>query len=107
MEFPDLELNLHQPYKDRGVVVVGVNPDPKLLGGETPATLQLFAEQTQITFPIGLDPSKSYRSFPQNGSISPFPLDVVVDAEGKIAYISRTYNARALTSVIESLLAKK
>ena len=64
----------------------------------------MFAEQTQVKFPIGLDPAKSYRSFPQNGAISPFPLDVIVDAQGKIAYVNRDYDAPEMTRVIESLL---
>jgi hypothetical protein len=39
-----------------------------------------------------------------NESISPFPLDVVIDREGRIAYISREYDADALRQVIEQLL---
>ena len=66
----------------------------------------MFARQTQVTFPIGLDPSQSYRSFPSEGAISPFPLDVIVDRDGNIAYISRTYNAKAIANVIDTLLAK-
>ena len=106
LEFPDLDLAVFQKYRDRGVRVIGVNPDPKLAGGETAATLTLFAQQTRVSFPLGVDADKSYQHFSRGGAISPFPLDVVVDRQGKLAYVSREYDAAALTRVIDELLQK-
>jgi len=66
----------------------------------------MFAKQTQVTFPIGLDASQSYHHFPQAGAISPFPLDVIVDQTGTIAYVNREYNGEVIAATIEELLAK-
>lgn len=88
------------------MIVVGVNPAPRLAGGETPATLRMFAQQTQVTFPIGVDPSKSYRLFPAKNAFSPFPLDVIVDRKGVIRYVNRQYDIDAIERVIEELLAE-
>lgn len=76
------------------------------MGGETPTTLRMFARQTQVSFPIGLDSKASYSSFPKAGAISPFPLDVIVDADGKIAYVSREYVAEEIVAVIKALVEK-
>ena len=77
-----------------------------MAGGETPTTLKMFAKQTQVTFPIGLDASASYGSFPKSGAMSPFPLDVIVGRDGKIAYINREYVAEEIVGVIDALLKK-
>ena len=84
--------------------MVGVNPDPKLAGGETGATLKMFADQTQVSFPIGLDAAASYRAFAHGEALSPFPLDVIIDQNGKVAYVNREYDAAAMADVIEKLL---
>jgi peroxiredoxin len=62
-----------------------------------------------VTFPIGWDTESSYAAFPGNPaqeSISPFPLDVVIDRDGTIAYINREYDADGLRAVVEQLLAQ-
>lgn len=102
LEFPDLETRLWQPLRDHGVTVVGVGTGG-LYGQDTPEQLQRFVDQTQVTFPVGLDRIGSYGRFPRSGSISPFPLDVVVDREGRIAYVSREYDAEALEEVVNRL----
>ena len=77
-----------------------------LMGGDTTAIVQAFVDQTGVTFPVGWDATGSYFDFPNEGAISPFPLDVVVDREGRIAYISREYDAEALRQVVEQLAAQ-
>lgn len=105
LEFSDLEPSIWQRFKDRGVQVVGLDPGG-LMGGDTPEILEAFREQTGVTFPIGWDPDLSYATFrPAGGdSISPFPLDVIIDRDGVIRYVNREYEASAMTAVIESLL---
>ena len=76
------------------------------MGGDDAAIVQQFIDQTGVTFPVGWDSSGSYFAYPRTGSISPFPLDIVVDRDGKIAYFSREYDGEALRAVVESLLAQ-
>jgi peroxiredoxin len=88
------------------LVVVGANPGG-LGGAESAEQLQQFVEQTGVTFTIARDRSStSYRTFANGGgsAISPFPLDVLIDAQGRIAYISREYEPAELEAVVESLL---
>ena len=40
------------------------------------------------------------------GAISPFPLDVVVDRDGRIAYINREYDATELVSLVKGLVSQ-
>ncbi|MEQ9322866.1 MAG: hypothetical protein RIF41_27120 [Polyangiaceae bacterium] len=77
-----------------------------LMGGDTTAIVQGFIDQTGVTFPVGWDASGSYFDFPTDGAISPFPLDVVVDRQGRIAYVSREYDAEELLQVVAQLAAQ-
>ena len=38
---------------------------------------------------------------------NPFPIDIIVDRDGTIAYIAREYDPDAMTAVIDRLLAKR
>ncbi len=75
-----------------------------LMGGDSAAIVQAFINQTGVTFPVGWDASSSYFAFPNAGSISPFPLDVVIDRDGRIAYINREYDSEGLRLAVEQLL---
>lgn len=98
---------MFQRFKDRGVVVVGVNPGG-LYGGDTAAIVEQFVAQTGVTFPVGWDANGTYGVFRGGGgaSVSPFPLDVVVGRDGVVRYISREYEADELASAIEAALAR-
>ncbi len=102
---PDIEQNIWLPLQSQGVSVIGIDQGG-LMGGDTTAIVNQFIDQTGVTFPIGWDSSDSYFAFPNAESISPFPLDVVVDRDGKIAYVNREYDAEALLDVVERLAAK-
>lgn len=106
LEFPDIERTLVSRYKDRGLVVVGINPGKIMMGGESPAMVEMFARQTSISFPLGFDKGTSYKYFPYGDAISPFPLDVLIDQKGRIVYAKRKYDAAALTRAVEQLLGK-
>jgi hypothetical protein len=75
------------------------------LYGEDDATqLTRFVEQTMVTFPVGWDETQSHLRYPRSDAISPFPLDVVVDRDGNIAYLSREFDPAAMRAVVERLL---
>ncbi|MEM7159418.1 MAG: hypothetical protein AAF799_41655 [Myxococcota bacterium] len=77
-----------------------------LFGNETSATLAAFVEQTGITFPV-LRGDASYFDYANpDGAISPFPLDVIIDREGRIRYLRHEFDGDAMTSEIERLLAE-
>jgi len=107
LEFSDIEPTFWQAFKDAGLQVVGVNPGG-LMGGDTPEIMQNFRDQTGATFPMGWGEAGSYSAlFSSGGSgLSPFPLDVIVDRDGRIAYSSRQYDPDAMAAVINALLAQ-
>ena len=85
LEFPGIENDVWQRHKDSGTVqVLAVNADT--MGNDTVATVQQFVDQTQITFPAGIELSDSYAPLRAAvESISPYPLDIVIDkSEQKI-----------------------
>jgi len=109
---PDIEERYWQRFRDRGLVVVGVNPGGRggIRGEESTDDLggvQRFTEKLGVTYPVGLEETANYRSFADNfGGANPFPIDVIVDRDGTIAYIAREYDPAAMTAVIEELLAR-
>ena len=67
-------------------------------------TLRDFVSQSGVTFPIAFGADRHLRMYEAGASITPYPLEVVADSEGRIVYLSREYDVDALVRVIESLL---
>ena len=68
------------------------------------STLRDFVRQAGITFPIVVDADDHLHSFEAGVAITPYPLDVVVDEDGTIVYLSREFDLDTLTAIIETLL---
>jgi hypothetical protein len=90
------------PWAPEGLVVVGVNA--AVLAGDDAALMAAFVEQTGIAFPVGWDRSDSYEAFPKLGQTSPFPLHVLVDRQGRIAYLGRDHAVDALEAAVAQLM---
>ena len=88
---PDIEQRFWRKYRDKGLVVVGLNPGGR--GG--------------IRGAASTDDIAGVQRFADNfrGS-NPFPIDVIVDRDGTIAYVAREYDPEAMDAVIERLLAR-
>lgn len=83
--------------------MLAVNSDS--MGNDDAATVQAFVDQTQITFAAGIELSSSYTTLRAAvDSISPYPLDMIVDKDGNIAYLAGEYDPDAMTAVMETLL---
>ena len=71
--------------------------------------VQKFVANLHPTFLIGLeDPAtQTYAALTRNfkGS-NPFPVDVVVDADGKIVYVAREYDPDGIRAAIDALLMR-
>ncbi len=102
LEFPDLETSIWQTFKDQGVVVLGLRGGP---GSADVSIVEQFISQTGITFPVAFD-AASYNQFRSVGGagLSPFPLDVIVGPDGRVAYLSRQYSPTQMQTVIQGLL---
>ncbi len=72
--------------------------------GETDETILQFIDQTGVTFPVLRDNLGTYIDYITGEAISPYPIDVVIDPEGLVAYINQEYNLDAMLAVILALL---
>lgn len=108
LEFPGLDNNIYKKFGKDQVAVVGINPGKLMMGGEPPGAVAMFKKQTGVSFPLGYDKAASYKHFMKRGTaISPFPLDVIIDQKGKIAYVSPRYDHKAMVRVVQSLVGKR
>jgi len=109
---PDIEQRFWNTYKDRGVVVVGIDPGGRggISGGESTddlAGVQRYTQNLRVTYPLGVETTANYVPFTRSfKGLNPFPVDIVVGKDGKIAYVGREYDPDQLTAVIEAELAK-
>ncbi len=77
-----------------------------LRGGDTDEILRSFIEQTGVTFPIVRDRTGYglFRSSALEPMVSPFPLDVLIDAEGRLVSVHGEYDPAALQRELDTLL---
>ncbi len=105
LEFPDLQTRIYEPFADQDVVVLGLSGSG-LFGTESAATVTAFRNQTGVTFPLLLsDDTYSLYANP-DGSISPYPLDLILDRHGRIRYLRHEFDPDAMRNTIELLLAE-
>jgi peroxiredoxin len=103
-QLPDLETRFWQKYKDRGLLMVSLNAHDAT---ERMGEVDQYAGNLRVTFPLGLEQTRTYAALTQNfAGLNPFPVDVIVGKDGKIAYIAREYDPDALVEIIETLLAQ-
>ena len=58
-----------------------------------------------ITFPVLIDPDQAViKDYVQRVSTSPFPLDYIIDQEGRVVYHNTEYDPKRMTEIITNLL---
>lgn len=74
--------------------------------GDTPEVAEQFLMDTQTTIPTLLDEEKSiYDTYPRDGTgFGPFPVNVVINQEGVVEYLSYQHDLNEVGAVIERLL---
>ena len=84
-EMPFLEEEVWQVYKDKGLVLIGVDRDEPL------ETVQKFAKKMNITYPLALDPNADiFGLFALKKS--GVTRNVIIDRDGKIVFKTRLFN---------------
>lgn len=69
-----------------------------------------FTASSGATYPIGLESTDTptYKALVQNfKGLNPYPVDVVVGKDGRIAYVAREYDPEGLLAAVEAELAKE
>jgi len=94
-----MEANVWQVYKDRGVVVWGIDTDSR----ESFAKLQGFKDQHSLTYHLALDVNSETRPY-SSGYI---PTLYIVDREGIVRYARVGAVEHEIIAKIEELLAQE
>jgi hypothetical protein len=71
--------------------------------------VQSYLTHIPETYPVGLeDPStKTYAAMTAvYKGLNPFPVDILVGKDGRVAYVGREYDPATMTQIIEQLLAQ-
>jgi hypothetical protein len=103
-QLPDVEARFWQKYRDRGLQVVSLNAHD---GMDRIGEVDQYVDNLKLSFALGLETSTTYRRLTQNfAGANPFPVDVIVGKDGRIAYIAREYDPDAMIEVVERLLAE-
>ena len=74
--------------------------------GDTAEVAEQFLMDTQTTLPTVLDEAKDvYEVYPRDETTyAPFPVNVVIDQEGVIQYLSYQHDLNEVSEVIDRLL---
>jgi len=101
-EMPHLEKDVWQAYKDKGLVLIGVDRDEPL------EKVTAFHKDMKISYPLALDPGADIFGRFANKK-SGVTRNVVIDREGKIAYLTRLYDKQEFASMLKAIdvLVKK
>ena len=93
-EMPHIEKDVWLPFKEKGLVLVGVDR------GEPIETVIAFAEKMKITYPLALDEdSEIFGLYAlKNAGVT---RNVIVDREGKIAFLTRLFDEEEFSKMIE------
>jgi len=99
-EMPHIEKEVWQTHKDKDLVVIGIDRDEPL------ETVQKFAKQMKVTYPLALDPNADIFGLFADKK-SGVTRNIVVDKKGNIAFLTRLFNEKEfgdMKTVIEGLL---
>jgi len=99
-----MEDRIWKKYKDQGVEVVAIDANGDAVDG-----VQRFVQDMRTTYPIGLEDesTKTYEALTANyKGANPFPVDVVVGRDGKIAYVAREYDPEGIIAAVEAEIAE-
>jgi peroxiredoxin len=95
-EMPEIEKQIWQVYKDKGLVVIGIDRDEPL------ETLKTFAQQTGITYPLALDPNADIFGLYADKKAG-VTRNVLIDKDGKIVFLTRLYNPDEFGALVDKI----
>ena len=96
-EMPFIERDIWQKHKDnKEFYLVGIDRD------EPKATVEAFAKQTGVTYPLALDPGADlFAKFALRES--GITRNVLVDRDGKIVMTTRLYNEKEFQKLVKKI----
>jgi peroxiredoxin len=100
LEMPHLEKDIWKKYKEKNVVLIGIDRDEPL------ETVINFKKQMKITYPLALDPGAEIFSLyaEKNSGVT---RNIVIDQSGKIVFLTRLFEEneyKQMLKIIEDLV---
>ena len=95
-EMPHLEKEVWQAYKDKGVILIGVDRDEPL------KKVRAFHQDMKISYPLALDPGADIFGRFANKK-SGVTRNVIIDRDGRIAYLTRLYDPQEFSSMVKAI----
>ena len=96
LEMPHLEKDVWQAFKDKGVLLIGVDRDEPL------ETVINFKKKIGITYPLALDPGASiFGLFAKKDA--GVTRNVVIDKTGKIVFLTRLFQEKEYQEMLRVL----
>ena len=95
-EMPHLEKEVWNTYKDRGLMLIGIDKDEPL------DVVKKFQKKVGTTYPIALDPgAKHFSKFAHiNSGVT---RNIVIDKNGKIAFLTRLFDKEEFQTMINKI----
>ena len=87
LEMPHLEKDVWQTYKDKGVMLIGVDRDEPL------ETVIEFQKKIGTTYPLALDPGADIFGLFANKKAG-VTRNIVIDKTGKIVFLTRLFEEK-------------
>ncbi|MCH7955307.1 MAG: T9SS type A sorting domain-containing protein [Candidatus Marinimicrobia bacterium] len=95
----DIGVSIGQRFESEAFVMFGINISENL------ELVKNFIAAFGITFPVLIDPDQAViKDYVQRVSTSPFPLDYIIDQEGRAVYHNTEYDPKRMTEIITNLL---
>lgn len=92
-EMPHLEKDVWQAYKNKDVVLIGVDRDEPL------ETVKKFHKDMKISYPLALDPgARIFQKFADKEA--GVTRNVVINREGKIVFLTRLYDEEEFSKLL-------
>ncbi len=102
-EMPFIEKEIWQPWKSKGLMVIGIDRD------EPSETVNDFAKTMGISYPLALDPGADIFGLYALKEAG-VTRNIIIDRTGEIAFVTRLFDRKefdAMKGVISGLLSEK
>ena len=94
LEMPHLEKDVWQAFKDKGVLLIGVDRDEPL------ETVIQFQKEMKTTYPLALDPGADIFGLFADKK-SGVTRNIVIDQNGKIVFLTRLFEEQEYKEMIQ------
>ncbi|MEZ4238897.1 MAG: redoxin domain-containing protein [Myxococcota bacterium] len=108
MELPDIQEQFVDEYGSQGLNVIALDPDAD--DHENIDLVRAFVQNQGVSFPIAVEDSTVTPTYATIEAVydgaNPYPVDILIDKQGIIRYVSREYDPTGLHGLIPQLLAE-